>query len=611
MVRPFRSMVVAGLVLAAGAVGSHRVQGFSAAPEPGPALAGNRAPFHLAFSPDGRQVYVTEWFEGTVAVIDAATGRVTSRLPTAGRHPTGLAASADGRRLAVTNSGSASVWVASLSERSPQPAARSSGNDNAASRVASRRAAATGYGLRATDCISLPGMPFDVVLSRDGETAFVALTQLDQVAVIDLESRRVTERIPVGRRPRALAITGDGASVLCANMYGSVSVIDAAARRETARVPIPAVNLRGITVSADGRRAYVTAQRAQNERPTETAVGIWSNQVFGLSIGGGRAGVRENLWLDMAGEGVADPDGIAIGKDALYVSFAGAPAVGVMPLGGVEIRARARPGAGPRGLALSPDGRQLWVANHLGNSVSVLNAASLAVERTVSLGRASRPDPTLYGRYLFESARLTRGAQFSCNSCHPDGHTDGIDWKFVHVKDGVETRNVRSLLGPLKETAPFRWSGHEADLPTFVQNEVTGLLQGPPLSKRDLQAIVAYCERLPVPPNPHRAPGGAQTAAAARGRTLFMGKAGCGECHAGPHYGGTGRRANVGTTRPDLALDVPHLVGVHDSAPYLHDGRAASLEEVFSRYNPEERHGKADRLSPEEMSDLLQFVREL
>jgi hypothetical protein len=56
---------------------------------------------------------------------------------------------------------------------------------------------------------------------------------------------------------------------------------------------------------------------------------------------------------------------------------------------------------------------------------------------------------------------------------------------------------------------------------------------------------------------------------------------------------------------------VPHLTGVHDSAPFLHDGRAATLEELFSRYNPEGRHGRADQLSPEEMGDLIQFVREL
>lgn len=568
-------------------------------PPPAPALTGNRAPYRVALSPDGRRAYVTEWAEGTVAVIDADAGRVVERLRTGGREPTGLALSPDGQTLIVTNSGSASVALLEVGARGTSGGQAPLAPDG-------------GRAARRPVVIPLPGMPFDVAVSPDGAAAYVAVSQLDQVTVIDLRERQVAARIDVGRRPRALALTADGRTLVCANMAGSVSVIDAEARREVSRAPIPAVNLRGIAVSADGRRAYVTGQRAQNERPTETAVGIWSNQLFGLALGAGRAAIRENLWLDMAGEGVADPDAVALGERVAYVSFAGSHAVGALPLGGgVEISARARPGAGPRGLALSPDGTQLWVASHLGNTVSILDARTLATVKTISLGRASRVDPNLYGRFLFESASLARGGQFSCNSCHPDGHTDGIDWEFVHVNDGVKRRNVRSLRGHLAATAPFRWSGLEHDLPEFVQNEVTGLLQGPPLKERELKALARFCERLPLPPNPYRTPEGRLTPAGERGKALFHGKAGCVECHAGPHYGGTGLRAWVGTTPPDLPLDVPHLSGVYDSGPYLHDGRAATLEEVFSRYNSQGRHGRAAALTEEELRDLLQFVREL
>jgi YVTN family beta-propeller protein len=569
--------------LAAAVVLSVRAGGGNAS-RPQPALSGNRAPYEIVFAPDGKRAYVSEWSEASVAVIDPAAGRVLRRLPTGGREPTGLALTPDGRTLLVTNSGDGSVGFVSAAEKEAGSKSR----------------------------VSLPGMPFDVVLSRDGASAFVALTQLDQVAVVDVATREVVARVPVGRRPRSLALSPDGSRVLCANMVGSLSVIDVAGRREVARGPVPAVNLRGVAVSRDGRRAYVTGQRAQNERPTETAVGIWSNQVFGMNVDGGRPRVFDNLWLDMAGEGVADPDGIVIGDNGLmYVGFAGSHQVAAMPVGGgVELVARAAPGAGPRGLALTPDGRQLWVANHLGNSVAILDARTLATVRTISLG-AARPDPNLYGRYLFESAYLAKGGQFSCNSCHPDGHTDAISWKFVHVKDGVNERNVRSLRGPLKETLPFRWSGHDTDAEAFVKSEIQGLFQGPELSPAELKAMVAYIQSLPLPPNPYRGSGGVFTPDAVRGRVLFAGRAGCGECHSGPHYGGNGRLANVGTTRADLRLDVPHLAGVYDSAPYLHDGRAATLEEVFTRYNPTGSHGRAHLLAPEELRDLIAFVREL
>ena len=67
----------------------------------------------------------------------------------------------------------------------------------------------------------------------------------------------------------------------------------------------------------------------------------------------------------------------------------------------------------------------------------------------------------------------------------------------------------------------------------------------------------------------------------------------------------------LGTTPKGVDLDVPHLQGVYDSYPYLHDGRAATLEEIFERYNTDNLHGKAHLLTPEELKDLLEYVREL
>jgi YVTN family beta-propeller protein len=260
---------------------------------------------------------------------------------------------------------------------------------------------------------------------------------------------------------------------------------------------------------------------------------------------------------------------------------------------------------------LSPDGRRVWVANHLGNSVSVLDAVSGALVRTVDLGKASRVDPSIQGQYLFNNARMTRIHRFTCNSCHPDGTSDGLTWSFVHVRDGVDRRNTRDLRGGVAGTAPFRWSGFEAHLAEFVESEVTGLLGGEKPSPEEVKALAAALEALPAPPNPHRGPGGQLTPQAKRGEALFEGKAGCAACHAGSRRGGTGIKASVGTTPTGLDLDVPQLAGVFDSAPYLHDGRAATLEEVLERYNGQGRHGKVQNLTVEERAALVRFLKEL
>src|SRR5947207_15997024 len=91
----------------------------------------------------------------------------------------------------------------------------------------------------------LPGMPWDVAVSPDGRSAYVSVSQLDAVAVLELPALKEVARIPVGRRPRALALAGNGATLLCANMAGgSLSIIDTRQRRELKRVELGGINVR-------------------------------------------------------------------------------------------------------------------------------------------------------------------------------------------------------------------------------------------------------------------------------------------------------------------------------------------------------------------------------
>jgi cytochrome c peroxidase len=235
----------------------------------------------------------------------------------------------------------------------------------------------------------------------------------------------------------------------------------------------------------------------------------------------------------------------------------------------------------------------------------------MKVLSTIDLGPASRVDPSLEGQYLFNNAGLTADHRFTCASCHPDGGSDGLTWSFVHVKDGLPRRNSRDLRAGIAKTAPFRWSGFDAHLPDFVESEVTGLLRGPKPTSAQTEALLRALDAMSLPPNPYRTVNGELTESGKRGAVLFAGKAGCVTCHSGPLSGGTGLKEWIGTTAAGQPLDVPHLRGVYDSAPYLHDGRAATLEEVFTTHNADRRHGNAAALSGEELADVLRYVREL
>jgi len=129
----------------------------------------------------------------------------------------------------------------------------------------------------------------------------------------------------------------------------------------------------------------------------------------------------------------------------------------------------------------------------------------------------------------------------------------------------------------------------------------------------------------------------ALTAQEQRGWQVFTGKGNCADCHMPPHF--TDRRVvNIGLeTEPvDQGLGArtgvpwhmgrfktPSLRNVAATAPYMHDGRFATLEEVVEHYSSGMRrsatldpnlakHPEAGiQLKPEEKADLVAFLRTL
>lgn len=521
-----------------------------------------------------------------------------ARISTGGRRPVELALSPDGALLLVSNTYSGSVAFIDTRER------------------------------KLLRTVSVPGMPWGIAVEPDGRRAFVAASQLDQVAVLELPSGKVQAHIPVGHRPRALQVTSDGATLAVANLAGgSVSVVNLASLKEESRVKLKGVNVRGLAITGNDAEAYVTLMPAFNARPTRDPAEMWHNLVQAVKLEGEQSAVAEDQWLDFARvpgsvEVIGTPDQYDIALDAparhAWMAVGGRDVLtritihdrrrdAIWPISQVE----APVGANPRGLAMTPDGKQIWVANHLGNSLTVVDAAAMKPLRTIDLGPASRVDPTLRGQSLFHNAGMTRTHRFTCASCHPEGGSDGLTWSFVHVADQFERRNSRDLRIGVGESAPFRWSGFEKHLSAFVEDEVTGLLGGPKPSAQDTDALVRAVAALEVPPSPFRAEDGEMTPEARLGKTLFEGKASCATCHKGPNAGGSGLNGWIGTTPAGLKVDVPQLRGIYDGAPYLHDGRAATLEEIFSRHNGKKLHGKAHLLTPEELKALLRYLREL
>jgi hypothetical protein len=158
-----------------------------------------------------------------------------------------------------------------------------------------------------------------------------------------------------------------------------------------------------------------------------------------------------------------------------------------------------------------------------------------------------------------------------------------------------------------------------------------GLLPGggnPPLGvpndgiSQDMDDIGIFVSSLAHRPDtPFLLPGGGQSAEADSGEVLFNDPVvGCAGCHSGPlftdsslsnipflkHDVGTADSADVAAIE---GFDTPSLLGVWDTAPYLHDNRAQTLREVLTVYNPSDQHGQTSQLTSQQIDWLVAYLR--
>lgn len=201
------------------------------------------------------------------------------------------------------------------------------------------------------------------------------------------------------------------------------------------------------------------------------------------------------------------------------------------------------------------------------------------------------------GRGLFHAQ--TR-AGLACASCHPEGREDGQTWRFADLGP----RRTQSLAGAITARAPYHWLGDLADLPTLMETVFVAGMGGVPLTRSQQLSLGPWLDRV-TPPAPRPA---TDAAAVLRGQVIFLsGETECIQCHVGPLYSNNA----VTIIGARGALKVPSLVGVGGRAPFMHDGCAASLGDIFTTCGIGDAHGKTSQLTPEQRADLVAFLETL
>jgi len=569
------------------------------------------SPTALIASGDGHLLYIAEATANQVAVFSLAEQKVVKEISLPDR-PSGLALGPDETTLYVTGA-------------SPEGRVH----------VVNLQTGAVDHTLPAGHTPNTP------ILSADGMTLFVCNQFTNDVSVIDLTAKKELAKVPVLREPVAAAITPDGRFLFVANHLpvgpsnadyagAAVSVIDTAARIVVNNVPLlnGSTGLRGGCLSPGGEFAYVTHILARYHLPTTQLERGWMNTNALSVIDATNQRLVNTVLLDDVDLGAANPYGVACTDDGKYlcVTHAGTHELSVIDrtalhekLAGtadstmevandlsflVGLRRRLPLGGnGPHGLTLV--GTRAYVAEYFTDSLGVvdIDPATRPSARALPLGPKKAMTDVRTGEILFHDARLCFQKWQSCASCHPGGgRADALNWDLLN--DGIgNPKNTKSLLLSHK-TPPAMATGVRTDAEAAVRAGIR-FIQFVVRPDEDAAAIDEYLKSLKPVPSPHLVNGRMSTAAI-RGKKVFE-KAGCAECHPAPLYTDL-KKYDMGTGRE---FDTPTMVEVWRTAPYLHDGRATTLEELFKKSGPEKGHGEISTLTDDEIADLIEFARSL
>jgi YVTN family beta-propeller protein len=589
-----------------------------------------KTPVNLALTPDGRELWVACEASASTVVIDTVAAEKVSEIAVGGQ-PHDVTFSPDGATAYVTNRLDDSLSVIDVARR------------------------------EVLETIAAGDEPHGVLTDATGDRVFVLNSGQDSISVVDAVTLEEVKRLSASRVPWSLALSPDGETLLVTNTLSrfteprtppmsEVTVLQLPGAIVRERIVVPEANLlQGVAWHPSGEFAVVTMNRTKNLVPMTRLLQGWTI-TNGIALIW-RDGRIDQVLLD--GPGMAFPDAadVTVTPDGRYalVTSSGSDRLAVVDLDGLigmleeasaDERERIFPnhlgksagfvetfvgtGASPRGVAVSPDGRTAWVANALDDSVTRVDLDTFEATKRVDLGGPTEISQTRRGEILFHSANIAFRRQFSCHTCHPDGHVDGITYDIEPDGIGLDPVDNRTLRG-IYDTAPFKWTGLNPSLQRQCGPRLSVFFTRlAPFSPDELAALERYITTIPRPPNRHRALGAPLTEAQRAGKRLFErthAKDGrrlapnerCVTCHPAPLY--TDRRKhNVGTQGPldrSGELDTPHLTNIYDSAPYLHDGRSPSLEEIWTRFNPYDKHGVTNDLTKDQLNHLIEFLKTL
>ncbi len=455
------------------------------------------------------------------------------------------------------------------------------------------------------------------------------------VSEVDLSGRKVSRKVKVLREPKSAVFSKDGKYMYVTNFLPAqradvdyvaacVSVVEMEGFTKVKDIKLANGSnaLRGICIAPDGKYVYVSHNLGRFAVPTSQLQQGWMNTSAFSVIDADKQEFVGAVVVDEPERGAAGIWSIACDNDNIYISHSGTHEVSVIDHPALREKFDAYPnkamldydlnflygirerislqGNGPRCMTLA--GGKLFIPTYFADVLNVMDTDTREITAVELNPGRTESDVNKGEKYFNDASHCFQNWQ-SCNGCHPgDARTDGMNWDLMN--DGVgNPKNCKSMLFS-HVTPPNMISGIRAHAEAAVRAGYN-FIQFFDVSEEDAVCVDEYLKSLRPVPSPYLV-NGELSDLAKEGRKVFD-KLKCGECHSGPYYTDMKYHRIGEDVEFEKGWDTPTLREVWRTAPYLFDGRAATMEEVFEVH----KHGIDKKVSKKDIEALVEYVNSL
>ena len=469
----------------------------------------------------------------------------------------------------------------------------------------------------------------------DKKTIYVCNQFDDSVSEIDPVNHRVLRTVKVLREPKSAVFSKDGKYLYVTNFLPAqradldyvaacVSVIemDGFTKVKDIKLANGSNALRGICITPDGKYIYVSHNLGRFAVPTSQLQQGWMNTSAFSVIDTEKQEFVGAVVVDEPERGAAGIWSIDCNDDHIFISQSGTHEVSVIDHPALREKFESYPnkamldydlnflygirervplqGNGPRSMVLTNE--KLIVPTYFADVLNVMDINTREITSTELNPGRTESDINKGEKYFNDASHCFQNWQ-SCNGCHPgDARTDGMNWDLMN--DGVgNSKNCKSLLFS-HVTPPNMISGIRAHAEIAVRAGYN-FIQFFDITEEDAVCVDEYLKSLRPVPSPLLV-NGELSDLAKEGRKVFE-KLKCGECHSGPYYTDMKYHRIGEDIEFEKGWDTPTLREVWRTAPYLFDGRAATMGEVFEVH----KHGIDKKVSKKDIEALVEYVNSL